>query len=137
MPFLTRVDYGTAIQNNILDAIIATDSTIIDAAEIQAIEEMRGYLNSRYDVAAIFAATGSDRNPLIVMYVVAIALYNVHHRINPRKVPSHREAEYMRAKDWMMAVAEGLINPPDLPRPTGSEKDYFRFGGNTRRDNQF
>ncbi len=133
--FCTRDDYEAAIRGNILDAIIDFNDGKLDIAESRAISEMGGYLNARYDTEAIFAATGNDRNPLMVMYCVDIALYHLHSVLNPKKVPDHRKERFDQAKQWLADVAAGMINPPDLPRITDGSRDYVLFGSNTKRNN--
>lgn len=135
MAFLEKTDFGTAIQENILDEIVEFDDTLIDTAIRSAVAFIKGYLNSRYDTAAIFAETGTGRNPIILMYAIDIALHDLHARINPRKIPDHRKERYKAAKEWLMDVSEAIINPPDLPVPTAGEKDYIRTGSNPKRDN--
>jgi phage gp36-like protein len=135
MAFLVKADFNTAIQENILDEIVEFDDTLIDVVIRSTVAFIQGYLNSRYDTAAIFAETGADRNPIILMYAIDIALHDLHARINPRKIPDHRKERYKAAKEWLMDVSEAVINPPDLPVPAEGEKDYIRFGSNTKRDN--
>lgn len=134
MAFIEKSDFGTAIKDNILDAITEADDTLIDKAVTAAIELMKGYLNNRYDVTAIFSVTGDDRNPVLLMYGIDIALYDLHRRINFRKVPEFRTERYKTAKEWFMDVSDQTINP-DLPVPETGDKDYIRFGSNTRREN--
>lgn len=135
MAFIEVEDYETAINENVLDAITETDDELVNKASRAAIELMKGYLNSRYDVVSIFNETGDNRNPVVLMYGIDIALYNLHSRINPRKIPAFRAERYKTAKEWFMDVSEGIINPPDLPVPESGDKDYFHFGSNPRREN--
>lgn len=135
MAFIEKADYDTAISDNILDAITEADDDLISKANRMAIELMKGYLNNKYDVVSIFNETGDSRNPVVLMYGIDIALYNLHARINPRKIPTFRAERYKIAKEWFMDVSEGIINPPDLPVPESGDKDYFHFGSNPRREN--
>lgn len=134
MAFINKVDYGTAIENNILDDITESDDSLISVANNAAIEMMKGYLSSRFDVAAIFSKTGDDRNPVVLMYAIDIALYDLHRRINPRKVPVHRSERYKSAKEWLIDISSGIVNP-DLPVPQSGNKEYILFGSNTKRSN--
>ncbi len=135
MAFILKTDYGTAIQDNVLDAIVESDDDLIVTANKAAVELMKGYLNNRYDVVAIFSETGDARHPVVLMYGIDIALYDLHRRINPRKIPAFRSERYKIAKEWLMDISEGIINPPDLPVPDSGDKDYFRFGSNPKRVN--
>lgn len=134
--FINKADYGQSISENILDQVTKFDDNKLAVAEYSAIELISGYLNNRYDVAAIFEATGSDRNPVILMHAVNIALCNLHAQINPRKVPQHRLDAYNRAIEWLTLVSELKINPPSLPIIVDDRsRDYIKFGGNTKRAN--
>ncbi len=135
MTFITRDDTGSSIRSNILDSMIEFDDTKFTVAVSWAISEMAGYLNSKYDTTAIFAATGVDRNPVVMMFCIDLALYHLHSATNPKKIPDHRKERYTEAKQWLMDVSAGLINPPDLPKPTDGTKEFIIFGGNTPRSN--
>lgn len=135
MAFISKADYGDAIRDNILDDIVESDDTLIDKASKAAISLMKGDLNARYDTTAIFNETGDNRHPVVLMYAIDIALYNLHRLINPRKVPAFRHDRFKIAKEWLMDVRENLTNPPDLPLAANGEKDYMRFGSNPKRDN--
>ena len=134
--FILITDYGDAIKDNILDDIVETDTDLIDKAENKAIALMKGYLNARYDVDAIFSQTGDDRNPVILMYAVDIALYLLHRRISWRDVPAWRKDRYAEAKEWLTKVNAQEINDPTLPKVTGDiTRDFIRYGSNRKRNN--
>jgi phage gp36-like protein len=96
---------------------------------------MCGYLNNRYDTAAIFSATGSSSNPVLLMHALAIVVYQLHASINPRKTPEHRSQRYQAAITWLEQVAACNINPPSLPKIIDGTRDYFLFGSRTKRNN--
>lgn len=62
------------------------------------------------------------RNPKLVEVVVDIVLYNIHSRINPKSVPTHRRIRYDGddpkqqggAMGWLKMVQKGTIQP-NLP----------------------
>lgn len=136
MIFLTQTDFAKTINGEILDQVIRFDDTKVDGAELSAIELMKSYLSARYDVGAIFSATGNARNPLIVMYLVDIVLFDLHSIISPAKTPQLRADRYQLALDWLQRV-QALKCNPDLPLPTPDPtiKDYVRFGSNLKRSN--
>lgn len=133
--FITTADYEASIPADLLTRITRGNSAILDDCENMAIELMRGYLSARYDVAAIFGAAGSARNPLVVKYAVDIALYYAYHRLETDEVPEMRRQNYEAAERWLRRVQEQEVNPPDLPLVTDGTKDYVLFGSNTRRQN--
>lgn len=64
-----------------------------------------------------------DRNPKLVEVVVDIVLYNIHSRINPKSVPTHRRIRYDGddpkqqggAMGWLKMVQKGTVTP-DMPK---------------------
>jgi phage gp36-like protein len=140
--FLTLSDYTRSIPLDLLVRITggtapSTPNTdVLDQAEEDAIEYLKGYLHARYDVAAIFAATGDDRNPIIVKYTVDVALFYIYHRMPTDQVPEMRAYAYEAAEKWLVRVQKQQVNPPDLPvvaSPEGDAKEYVQFGSNPRR----
>lgn len=113
MAFLTTTDYDKLIESGILDIVKGDAATLADA-EVAAQEEMASYLRGRYDVNAIFAATGTDRNPVLVLYMADMVLYHIHSRIAPMNIPELRGIRYDAAIGWLKRVADGKLNP-DLP----------------------
>ncbi|MCZ2128845.1 MAG: DUF1320 domain-containing protein [Bacteroidia bacterium] len=111
--FLSQSDYTAQIQPEIKQAI-SSDPSLWTASELQAQEEITGYLRNRFDVADIFSKINNDRNPRIVMLMVDIVLYHIHSRIAPRNIPEIREVRYEQAIEWLKAVNKGTI-VPDLP----------------------
>ena len=119
--FITLEDYDASIHREILDALLRHDSDISDSAiveicEDRAIEEMRCYLNKYYDCDAIFSATGSDRNALILMMAVDISVYHIFCQHNPYKMSEIRKTRYERAVEWLKAVAAANITIDGAPR---------------------
>ena len=74
--FLTEEDYIVA-SNTALNVLQQCSEEKRETAERMAIEEVSGYLRSRYDVKKIFAATGSERNNIIVLRTSDVALYHL------------------------------------------------------------
>jgi len=111
------------------------DDTKLDKAEEKAIGFMKGYLSSRYDVDQIFNKTGSDRDPVVLMYAVEIAIYYLHQAIDWRQIPIFRKERYDAAKEWLKDVQNGVSNP-NLPVPANGDKSYIMHGSNPKRDYQ-
>lgn len=140
MPFLNFEDYKTLIKDDVLQAVMDNDKTIVLEVELMAESEMKSYLNQRYDVANIFNKTANNRNPLILMYMIDIVLYHIHARINPKFIPDIRKDRYDVAISWLIKVARGELNP-DLPKIDNSETSLAglgnRWGSNTKFNHQF
>ena len=125
--FINIEDYDASIHREILDSLLRADSEnydpqIIEICEDRAIAEMTSYLNKTYDVNAIFSATGSERNALILMFALDITIYHIFCQHNPYKISQIRQDRYERAVEWLKGVMKGditidgapLIQEPDL-----------------------
>ena len=124
--FIDTEDYKVVIGDAALKVVSQSSPENIANAEAEAIEEISGYLRPVYDTAAIFAATGNDRNRLIVMYTADIVLYHLT-ASQPQKMGSEiRKGRYERAIKWLEGVQAGKI-VPDLPL-AGSDDDSPGFG---------
>ncbi len=118
----------------------ATDTTLAQQAIDTAIQEAKSYL-THYDVAAVFNATGADRNSVVLTMVKDIAVWHFINLSNANVEWELRESRYDKAIKFFEKVQKGNANP-DLPLVTnngtlgnGYEKDV-RFGGYPRRGNR-
>lgn len=121
--FVSEDDYRVVIGETALKVVSQTSPQNREIAELEAIEEISGYLRPTYDVKAVFGAVGDDRNRLIVMYTADIALYHMV-ASSPQKMGSEiRKERYDRAIKWLEGVQAGKI-VPDLPaaEPVGSDE---------------
>jgi phage gp36-like protein len=140
--FITETDYDAAIHAEILNAITREDSALLEIIENQAVEEMAGYLASRYDTDTIFSKTGSERHNLILMFAIDITLYHLHAIHNPVKFPLVRKDRYERAIEWLRQVRDGQINPTGLPLAVNDDGDQggqvnYAMSSNTKRNNHY
>ena len=113
MSFLFKDDYWHQIKEDHLNQVIDNTDSLLTDVEIAAQAEIESYLRPKYDCEVVFG-DNSDRNRLIVMYMVDIVLYHLHSRISPRKMPDVRILRYESAIMWLKAVAKGTISP-NLP----------------------
>ena len=137
MAFLTNDDYKPQIREWIKNIVINEDPAIQTKSELAAQAEMESYLRNRYKVGEIFEAQDTERNALLVMYMVDITLYHLHSNISPENVPELRFTRYEAAINWLKAVAKGDISPnlpeysgdPDSEDPEG-DSVFFQGGSN-------
>ena len=115
--FLTEEDYIMA-SDTALKVLQQSSEEKRERAERMAIEEVSGYLRSRYDAKKVFAATGSERNDLIVMRTCDVALYHLSSWLPNRMGHDIRLERYELALKWLEGVQAGKITP-DLPTMTG------------------
>lgn len=134
--FVQLTDYDASIHREILDALTRDDDAIVEICEDRAIAQMRCYLSRRYDCDAIFAATGDDRNQLVLMMVIDIAVYHIFCIHNPQKLSQVRRDRYERAMEWMKAVAAeeiSIAGAPMLPAEERVTSTPFILRSNPRR----
>ncbi len=89
--FVELRDYDASIHRDILDALVREDEPVIEICEDRAIAEMRCYLSKRYDCDRIFSTTGEERNQLVLMMVIDIAVYHIFCIHNPPETLAHAE----------------------------------------------
>lgn len=146
--FINPKELTTAIYEYQLDEITENDPDIVLLAIGAAEEEMKSYLNPddqqhwndgrrKFDVAAIFGATGSARNPLILQLCKTITVYHITQLSNVDMLHEKVQERYDRAIDWLEKVAgvgkyagKPGINPglPVIVVAEGEEKQPFRHG---------
>ena len=112
--FITEEDYRVVIGETALKIVSQVSEDNKVGAELEAQEEIAGYLRPKYDTDAIFAAEGNKRNKLIVMYACDIALYHMAAALPQKMGMEIRKERYDRAIKWFEGVQAGKIIP-DLP----------------------
>lgn len=135
--FVNDNDYKVVIGDKAYEVISQADYVNRMNAETEAREEISGYLRPKYDVDALFAQEGSQRNRLIVMYMCDIALYHMSASLPGRMNQEVRKERYDRAIEWLKDVQAGKI-VPDIPvavNADGSSKTPMHFGYDTRTGN--
>ena len=136
--FITTEDYNASIHQEILDAVIRSDSTIIEVVEDRAIAEMRGYMSRRYDCDKVFSAEGKERNELVLMMAIDIAIYHLFCIHNPRMMSGIRVERYERAIKWLEGIRKGDITVDGLPEVESEVMDtasQFQIRSNRKRNN--
>ena len=150
MSFITTAELKSAIYSYQLDEITENDADIPVMAIDAAVEEMKSYLapgdqsqyrdgRKRYDVAAIFGATGADRNALVLELCKSMAVYYACRLANVDIIQEQVKERYDRAIEWLEKVsATGKYkdSPPlnaNLPvlaalDPEADASLPFRFG---------
>lgn len=142
--FIQLSDYDSTVHKDILDSLLRGDaldsSEIIEDCEMQAIAEMKSYLNKTYDVEAIFTAEGGARHPLILMRAKDIAVYHLFCIHNPYKMSQIRKERYDRAIEWLEGVANGMLTidgAPRLPEDEAADNSPWQIENNRFRETHF
>jgi phage gp36-like protein len=135
--FVEKTDFDATVHTEVLNNLTLGDDSILPIVVQRAIGEMEGYLSARYDTTAIFAATGNDRNQLVLMFCLDIAVYHVYGIGNPAKLSPSRTARYERAVEWLKAVQKGTVTISDAPRLPEPARGFFYLHSRPKRCNHF
>lgn len=141
MAFITPEELETHLYKENIEAISREDGTILTAAIDAAIEEAYGYLGA-YDRKRIFSATGSRRNPLLLIFVKDIAVWHFVNLCNAGCDLELREKRYDRAVAWLRQVQKGetTANLPVIDNDGDGKPDTageYIYGSNPRRNQHF
>ncbi|MDL2309839.1 DUF1320 domain-containing protein [Parabacteroides sp. OttesenSCG-928-B22] len=138
--FIERKDYDATVHAEIIDSLTRKDDTIVEICEDRAIDQMKSYMEARYNVDVIFSMSGGDRIPLVLMMCLDIAVYHIYTAGNPQKLSQIRKDRYDRAIEWLKGVQKGLITISGAPlreddvRNSASE---YQMKSNPKRHNHF
>lgn len=137
--FITVDDYSASIRIEFVEKAARGDDNILEIVENQAVSEMKSYLSGRYDVDAIFSATGEDRHDLVLMFAKDIAIYHLC-SIREGLMTQTRIDRYERAIDWLKDVQKGELVVEGLPRLQNEDqaaRSEYLMKSNPKRVNSF
>lgn len=135
--FLSEQDYWVVIGQKAFEVLSRENEYNLEGAESTAIEEIKGYLQPKYDCSAIFSAAEEARNRKIVQITADIALYHLVSSVPGKMGYEIRKERYDAAIKWLEGVQSGKITP-DLPLATDDEGNTttpLRWGSAKRLDN--
>jgi hypothetical protein len=129
MAFLNKQDFSSVIREYELDTITGNDDTLVDQAIDMAVEEVSSYfipndkkqwMDGRpiYDVDAIFTATGTDRNALMMGNTKIVAIWHLLILCNTGLEYDDAKDRYDRTVTYLKELAAGVKNSRTLPRIT-------------------
>lgn len=132
---ITVEELKTHLYAEQIEAISGEDETIITAAIDAANSEAKGYLH-KFDLAAIFGATGDSRNKLLMLFIKDIAVYHYINLANPGTDYKERKDRYTRAIAWLEAAQAGVV-VPDLPLAAQPDNTMggVTWSANPKREN--
>jgi phage gp36-like protein len=141
MPYLTPAEISTHLYGEVIQEIERDEVNTPKLSEAikAAIAEVQSYL-SNYDSTAIFAATGDNRNPIILLYTKDISVWHYIQLANPNVEIDIRKSRYETATKWLDKVQSGKV-VPDLPHKAsdldGTTQGILSWGSNPKRNNHF
>ncbi len=138
--FIQDIDYKVVIGESALKVVSQADQETRANAELEAVEEISGYLRPKFDCERIFGAEGDKRNRQILMFACDIALYHMAASLPNRMGMEIREKRYENALERLKQIQSGVI-VPDLPEATDdageSAAPSIRFGSKPCIDNSY
>lgn len=140
MLYVAENDFLQVIDQDDLD-VLKTGGDL-NRSIIKAVEEVASYLAVDYDTDAIFDADEPIESEILKGYIVDIALYHLHARINPRQIPDIRVQRRDDAVKWLSNVANPRTNitaPKNLPRRDYGENrgSDISWGSRPKRQNYY
>ena len=141
--FIQITDYDATIHREILDSLLreeAGSSATVEVCENRAIATVRSLIGNRYDCDAIFAATGDQRNVIILKVCVDIAVYEIFCQHNPYKMSKIREDRYKDAMTFLREVRDfdaSIEGAPLLPEETQADNSRWQIESDSLRATHF
>ena len=141
--FINVDDYDATIHREILDSLLreeAGSSATVEVCENRAIATVRSLIGNRYDCDAIFAATGDQRNVIILKVCLDIAVYEIFCQHNPYKMSKIREDRYKDAMTFLREVRDfdaSIDGAPLLPEETQADNSRWQIESDCLRATHF
>lgn len=132
MSFLTTDDYRVVTCPADLEIICQSSDEIRYQAERTAMEEVAGYVRTRYDIDTAFAKSDIERNPLLVQLTVCIALWWLGQWLPGMIGGEMRQTLYDNAIARLKDIQKGNFTPDFPEYPAGGDPDTG-WSGNPMR----
>ena len=130
--FLTNDDYRVVTCPSDLEIICQSSEEIRQQAERTAMEEVAGYVRTRYDIDTAYSRTDSERNPLLVQLTVSIALWWLGQWLPGMMGGEMRQTLYDNAIARLKDIQKGNFTPDFPEYPADGDPDTG-WGGNPMR----
>lgn len=114
-------DFNTHLYTEVINVISRDDDTVLQDAINAAESEAKGYL-SRYNIDELFEASGSDRDPILLMFLKDMAIWHFIVVANPSVDIEYRRDRYNDAKDWLVKIQTGKVSPAGWSYANDSEE---------------
>lgn len=130
--FLTNDDYRVVTCPADLEVICQSSEEIRQQAERTAMEEVAGYVRTRYDIDTAYSKSDMERNPLLVQLTVSIALWWLGQWLPGMMGGDMRQVLYDNAISRLKDIQKGNFTPDFPEYPAGGDPDSG-WGGNPMR----
>jgi hypothetical protein len=151
--FLAKEDLGSVIYAYQIEQITEGNDDLVAQALAAAEEEAKSYLTPNinklealdgrilYDTAVIFAATGLDRNALILQHCLTLAKFHIATLCNADFIYEQAKERYDRAIDWFTKLSKGTVVLTSLPRitldDTNNDRQPFSSGSRAKFNHDY
>lgn len=122
MCFLEPDELESSLYGHVIDEITNNDRQLVAQAIAAAVQEVKSFLYTRYDVEHIFDKRGDERNALILENVKTVTVWNVIKLCNAETIYDMWRDRYDRVINWLKEVAKGAA-VADLPLLTDNNGD--------------
>lgn len=133
---ITVAELNTVAPDEVIHAITDSNDAIAEKIIEETAQTVKSYLHHRYDIEAIFSATGDDRHPDLLRIIKEIAIYRIYTRRTRDAINEAAMHRYEYAMRELKDIAKGVIHPHGLPLLTQQTASIF-FKGGTPHDTQF
>jgi hypothetical protein len=133
--FIEYDDFLVSIKERILDLLIDDSDTALASASADAQSYITDRLADRYDIAAEFAKTGTDRNNTLLSWMRALILYAIYARVPDNQVPERVIKDYDDTRTELEKIQQSKLgcSLKRLADCEGETISRFRMGSNNPR----
>jgi len=111
MIFIKHTELLTYVKENVLNGVTENDSNYIDNVEKIALDEIKSYIGTKYDMNFEFSRIDNDRNSYLISIVIDIMLFHLYSRIAPDNIPEIKLQRYGKVIEWLELAAKGKVSP--------------------------
>jgi len=133
-------DFDTHMYEEIIRSIERTDANTdkLDKAIKTAEGQAKGYL-SRFNIAALFAATGANRDEMLMTYLKDLAVWHYIVLANPNMNIAFFQLRFESAITELGKIQSGKVVPYGWPAAVDPVTDstFFHFKSNPRRGTSY
>jgi hypothetical protein len=125
--FVVEEDFRVQRRLPLIDQMLGNERSQLLYFTDQATEYVASQLRMHYDTEWELTRSGSDRNGLLVRWVVVVATYYAAQKVMPDRIPQEMANEYADVREDLAAVRSGKTQLSLRKRetPTGPSADIL------------
>jgi len=115
--------------------LIGTTTSLLETPEDMAQSTIVDACGDKYDMPAMFAASGSSRNNTLIRWMLSLSTYFLYHDIADVDVPERVIKDYDDVRADLKLVASGKMDVSftRLEDEDGNDKTSFLYGSEAVR----